>query len=459
MTAIIPRVLSICLSAVWLCSLAAAQSVNSSQTFQPSQASAVVPRLVNYSGRAIDADGKIVSGTAGATFAIYSEQSGGAPLWIETQNITADVTGSYTVQLGATKPDGLPLDLFTTGEARWLGVRVNNGEEQPRVLLLSVPYALKAADAETVGGLPASAFLLAHAANSAAQSNAALAQSSVLPATSSDVTTSGGTANTLPLFTTATNVQSSILTQTGSGTTGKIGINMISPAATLDVNGPETVRGTLTLPAAGAATATAGKNSQATAFTASAYNSSTKAAVAQNFRWQAEPAANNTTAPSGTLNLLYGLGTAAPTETGLKLSSKGVFTFAPGQTFPGGGAFCIATGGGFGSGGTTFVAPSFTVPAENKCASWSGFTKTASTVILNTSGAACLSTTGKTLTVSVSSLDPDFLGTNPAVDYIQLTRASSTGAFTGGTDQGEFSGSADQITCTSSLLSLPDVHD
>ena len=80
---------------------------------------------------------------------------------METQNVMADAKGNYTVQLGATKPDGLPLDLFTSGEARWLGVRVNGGEEQPRVLLLSVPYALKAADAETVGGLPASAFILA----------------------------------------------------------------------------------------------------------------------------------------------------------------------------------------------------------------------------------------------------------------------------------------------------------
>jgi hypothetical protein len=35
-----------------------------------------------------------------------------------------------------------------------------NGVEQPRVLLVSVPYAMKAGDAETLGGLPASAFLL-----------------------------------------------------------------------------------------------------------------------------------------------------------------------------------------------------------------------------------------------------------------------------------------------------------
>jgi hypothetical protein len=208
----------------------------------------------------------------------------------------------------------------------------------------------------------------------------------------------------------------------------------------------------------GTATAAAGDVSQGLNFVASSFNSTSATAASQTFRLQAEPAANDTTAPSGTLNLLYGLGTAAPTETGLKVSSKGLITFASGQTFPGGGAFCIATGGGFGSGGTTFVEPGFTVPGENKCTQWSGFTKTASTVILNTSGAACLSSTGKTLTVSVFSADPSFFA-NPQADYIQLTRSSSTGSFTGGSDQGQFSGSADQITCTSSLLSLPDIHD
>ena len=122
---------------------------------------AVVPRLVNYSGRVIDADGKPLAGIAGVTFSIYKDEYEGSPLWLETQNVTADSKGNYTIQLGATQSEGLPLELFTSGEARWLGVRVNGGEEQPRVLLLSVPYALKAADAETVGGLPPSAFMLA----------------------------------------------------------------------------------------------------------------------------------------------------------------------------------------------------------------------------------------------------------------------------------------------------------
>jgi hypothetical protein len=39
--------------------------------------------------------------------------------------VTADGRGNYTVQLGATKLDGLPLGLFSSGEARWLGVTVS----------------------------------------------------------------------------------------------------------------------------------------------------------------------------------------------------------------------------------------------------------------------------------------------------------------------------------------------
>jgi hypothetical protein len=121
------------------------------------------------------------------TFALYAEESGGAPLWIETQNVTcsnesdsesgasnADTQCHYMVRLGSMREDGLPQDLFTSNEARWLGVRVNGGEEQPRVLLVSVPYALKAADAETLGGKPISAFVLAPSvANSAEQTKSA----------------------------------------------------------------------------------------------------------------------------------------------------------------------------------------------------------------------------------------------------------------------------------------------
>src|SRR6202451_3295763 len=146
---------SVFASVLLLCSLLSAQ-----QAAVSTSAAAVVPRLVNFSGKAVD-QGKTITGITGVTFSIYSEETGGSPLWMEPQNVQADSRANYTVQRGATKTEGLPQELFTSGEARWLGVLVNGGEEQPRVLLLSVPYALKAADAQTLGGLPASAFALA----------------------------------------------------------------------------------------------------------------------------------------------------------------------------------------------------------------------------------------------------------------------------------------------------------
>jgi hypothetical protein len=121
--------------------------------------------------------------------------------------------------------------------------------------------------------------------------------------------------------------------------------------------------------------------------------------------------------------------------------------------------YCIAVDGGFGHGGTTFIGIGFAVPGEGKCTPWSGFTKTATTVILTTAGTGCLSSDGKALTVSVSSADPEFFGSNTlGSDYIQLSRGNSKEAFSG-EDFGAFSGSAEPETCSSSLLSLPSTHD
>jgi hypothetical protein len=122
--------------------------------------------------------------------------------------------------------------------------------------------------------------------------------------------------------------------------------------------------------------------------------------------------------------------------------------------------YCIAVRGGFGDGGTTFIATGFAVPAEGACAPWSGFTKTATSVILTTYGTGCLSSDGKALTVSVSSSDPDYLGVGSAeLDYIRLSRQESKGSFTSGNDQGEFGGPAEAVTCTSALEHLPSSHD
>ena len=129
---------------------------------QETPSTSSVPRLIRISNAFRPANRQPPERIEGATLFIYRDEQGGAPLWQETQNVGLDAEGRYSVLLGSTLNDGLPAELFSTGEPRWLGVQFNRpGEvEQPRVRLASVPYAMKAADAETLGGLPLSAFLL-----------------------------------------------------------------------------------------------------------------------------------------------------------------------------------------------------------------------------------------------------------------------------------------------------------
>jgi hypothetical protein len=296
-----------------------------------------VPRVISYSGTLTDLNGKPLTGVTGVTFFLFKDAQGGAPLWMETQNVHPDQAGHYTATLGSMTNQGLPSDVFASGEARWLSLQVHGQEEQPRVLLVAVPYALKAHDAETIGGLPPSAFMLAApAAAGETSANTTALSSTALPAAAATITGTG-TSGFLPDFTGAATIGNSAVFQSGASPNAKVGINTTAPAAALDVVGASTFRGLFTLPATANATASAGKNSQPMAVKASAFNSTSGAAVAQTFQWQAEPINNNSANAAATLNLLFGQGANAPAETGFKIGRAGIVTFAAGQTFPGSG--------------------------------------------------------------------------------------------------------------------------
>jgi len=194
---------------------------------------AVVPPMVNFSGTLTDLHNKPQAAMAGVTFSLYKDSQGGAPLWVETQNVQPDKSGHYKVMLGSATSQGLPPALFASGEARWLGVHVQGQEDQPRVLLLSVPYALKALDAETLGGKPASAFLTGASSNSNAFNPATI--------------TGSGKKDFIPMWLNPSKLGNSKLFQSASG---EIGIGTTTPGSMLDVNGDGNFSGSLDAAAA-----------------------------------------------------------------------------------------------------------------------------------------------------------------------------------------------------------------
>jgi trimeric autotransporter adhesin len=124
------------------------------------EAQAAAPRVLKFSGVLLDASGKPLSGEVEVTFALYKQEGDEIPLWTETQRVEADERGGYTAFLGARQLTGIPAELFRSDEARWLGVQIAGQTQQPRTILVSVPYALKAVEAEKLSGKSLSDFVM-----------------------------------------------------------------------------------------------------------------------------------------------------------------------------------------------------------------------------------------------------------------------------------------------------------
>jgi len=283
-------------------------------------AAPVIPQQVRYSGKLATRTGDTVE----AVFSIYAAPEGGEPLWTETQKITVDVDGSYSVLLGSASQAGLPQTLFQGGAARWLGMSVERAPELERVLLSSVPYAMKSGDSQALAGHPAGDFVTQEQLSQFARSEAQRASDQAFNPLTSGTITGSGTTGTIPQFTGANTIGNSNIYQVGS----KIGINETAPVDMLDVNGavqfrgPGQFQGTLTLPAAGTATTSTSYNSQSMAWSTSAWSTTAGAAVAPTFKLTAYPAGNNTANPVGNLYMQYQVG-AGPLSTVFSMNSFG----------------------------------------------------------------------------------------------------------------------------------------
>lgn len=110
---------------------------------------ASVPSTLAFSARLVDDEtGDAVTGTHRFRFELFDAATGGTSVWFEGRD--ADVEdGVLFVELGETK--ALAPGMFAS--KLWLEVTVDDVVMEPRVPLASVPYALRAGDADTVAGM------------------------------------------------------------------------------------------------------------------------------------------------------------------------------------------------------------------------------------------------------------------------------------------------------------------
>jgi len=108
--------------------------------------SSPIPSVINYQGTLLNQSTgtPVPDGNYTIVFSLYDVDTGGSPLWQETQSATVH-DGLFSVLLG--NVTSLNASIFD-GSPRYLGVKVEGDAEMtPRQLLASVPYAFHAENA------------------------------------------------------------------------------------------------------------------------------------------------------------------------------------------------------------------------------------------------------------------------------------------------------------------------
>lgn len=116
--------------------------------FTPAAALAV-PTTLTHQGRLLQHGDQPVSGVLPVRFSLYAGENTAAPLWSVDRQVEF-AGGQYAVTLGEASDPAL--DATTFEKPVWLGVTVNGVELTPRMRVSSVPYALRAAFAESMDG-------------------------------------------------------------------------------------------------------------------------------------------------------------------------------------------------------------------------------------------------------------------------------------------------------------------
>jgi hypothetical protein len=110
---------------------------------------AAVPGQVDFQGLLLDSAGQPATGTVDLVFTLFDAPTAGTAVWSETLPTVPLVDGVYSVTLGATTP--IASSVLATGDVH-LEISVDGEVLTPRRALLAVPYAVRATDAENLGG-------------------------------------------------------------------------------------------------------------------------------------------------------------------------------------------------------------------------------------------------------------------------------------------------------------------
>ncbi len=115
--------------------------------FGSASAQAAVPPTIGIEGTLTSTGGAAPDGNYQLTFAIYKDESGGNPIWMEGPLPVGVKAGTWSAVLGAKSPlTGSVL----TGAALWVGLQVGTDTELPRRPLLATAFAMRAAVAESM---------------------------------------------------------------------------------------------------------------------------------------------------------------------------------------------------------------------------------------------------------------------------------------------------------------------
>lgn len=301
-----------------------------------------IPVVMKFSASVQTLDGKVSSGPRGLTFALFKDQTGGPPLWIETQTVTLDSRGAFTVLLGATHSPGIAAGTFTSAEPRWIGITPEDGVERPRILLTSVPYAFKSGDADSLGGKKPEEFVSVQQFDSILSGALGKLMLPGIPFPPPSIVGSpsapNGPLSQVPSAALVPNLNADLLHGLTDTAFAKLrNMNIFTSL--------QTFPGGVDLPASSPeANNRRAIDSAPLDFESAVSDSPSSAPVKQRFRWISQPTVGTPPSPAARLSLLFGRKGAAPVSTGLSINSDGTINFAPGQQLPGGAVMAALSG-------------------------------------------------------------------------------------------------------------------